>query len=505
MIRVKESTPEGHPMTRQEACSHELFPKLAVSLWGSLSVLAIALTALSVRLIALFWITPIDFRWESYHFWQIAYYTLKVGISQGRLWDLGGMEYFWGPLPILSQSILLGVLNTSSILIIRILNVILGTATAVAGYFVGKFYFNRVAGLLAGTLIAVNPVLIFNSTVGMSETIGAFFLVLALATHHKRPLLTGLFLGMASLSRIELWLVSIGIIFAYLVFEKQSSKFLYSLIGWIAVMMPYFIHVRGATGDPFYAFYWNFVGNIAGAWTPWYVDPAVRTAFGTILIASVVGLAILLWANWRKSLVRSYVLYVVLFGYLAYHGLVYTLGGLAPLFERFFVVDIAVASIIAGGLLSRSKPLTVLGICLVALVATSGFVAAPYYVQLQQSIVDLYAVADRVGSEYDGGTILSDMPMMTYRFVEKWGVSYRNILGTLYIPYEDPHATLEWVESNKATWLIVADPKGQRALNFFLDHANIGYDKAVKLAFSFNGGSVYRIDQATVENLLAAG
>jgi len=492
-------------MIDAEADSNEAAAGLAVSGRERFFVLAIALAGLSVRLIALFWITPVDFRWESYHFWQIAYYTLRIGFSQGRLWDLGGMEYFWGPLPILTQSILLGLLNTSSILIMRILNVILGAATAVAGYFVGKLYFNRVAGLLAGTLIAVNPVLIFNSTVGVSETVGVFFLILALATHRKRPLLTGVFLGMASLSRIELWLISIGIIFAYLVFEKQSSKFLYSLIGWIAVMMPYFIHVRGATGDPFYAFYWNFVGNIAGAWTPWHVDPAVRTAFGTILIASLVGLAILLWANWRKSRVRSYVLYAVLFGYLAYHGLVYTLGGLAPLFERFFVVDIAVASIIAGGLLSRSKPLTVLGICLVALVVTSGFVAAPYYVQLQQSIVDLYAVADRVGSEYDGGTILSDMPMMTYRFVEKWGISYRNILGTLYIPYEDPRATLEWVESNKATWLIVADPKGQRALSFFLDHANVGYDKAVKLAFSFNGGSVYRIDQAAVENLLAAG
>ena len=492
-------------MIDAEADSNEVAAGLAVSGWERFFVLAIALAGLSVRLIALFWITPVDFRWESYHFWQIAYYTLRIGFSQGRLWDLGGMEYFWGPLPILTQSILLGLLNTSSILIMRILNVILGAATAVAAYFIGKTYFNKAAAVLGASLIAVNPVLIFNSVIGMSETMGVFFLILGLATYRKRPLLTGVVLGMASLSRIELWLISIGIIFAYLIFEKQSSKLLFSLIGWLAVMVPYFIHVRGATGDPFYAFYWNFVGNIAGAWTPWYVDPAVRNAFAILLIASVAGLSIMLWVNWRKSRIRSYILYVVLLGYLAYHGLVYTLGGLAPLFERFFVIDLAVASIIAGGLLSRSKPLTVVGIGLVALVATSSLVAAPCYVQMQQSIIDLYAAADQIGSQYQGGTILSDMPMMTYRLIDKWGISYRDLLGTLYIPYGDSRASLEWMSSTNATWLVVADPKGQRALHFFLDHADLGYDRAVKLALSFNGGWVYQIDQAIVRNLLATG
>jgi len=492
-------------MIDEEDASHEVSSELATSGGERFLVLAIAVAGLSVRLVALFWITPVDFRWESYHFWQIAYYTLKIGFSQGRLWDLGGMEYFWGPFPILTQSILLGLLNTSSILIMRILNVILGAATAVAAYFIGKTYFNKAAALLGAALIAVNPVLIFNSTIGMSEAMGVFFLILALATHRKRPLLTGVLLGIASLSRIELWLISIGIIFAYLIFEKQSSKLLFSLVGWVAVMVPYFIHVRGATGDPFYAFYWNFVGNIAGAWTPWYVDPAVRNGFAILLIASVAGLSILLWVNWRKFLVRSYVLYVVLLGYLAYHGLVYTLGGLAPLFERFFVVDLAVASIITGGLLSRSKPLTVVGIGLVALVAMSSLAAAPYYIQMQQSIIDLYAAADQIGGQYQGGTILSDMPMMTYRLIDKWGISYRNIVGTLYIPYEDSWATLEWISSTNATWLVAADPKGQRALRFFLDHADLGYDRTVKLAFTLNGGWVYQIDQAALQKLLAAG
>src|SRR3990170_2562721 len=35
---------------------------------------------------------------DSYHHWQIAYLTQEIGLSHGflRLWDLIGMEYFWG-------------------------------------------------------------------------------------------------------------------------------------------------------------------------------------------------------------------------------------------------------------------------------------------------------------------------------------------------------------------------------------------------------------------------
>jgi hypothetical protein len=477
----------------------------AAPAWERSLVLAIVVIAFSLRLLALFWITPVDFRWESYHFWQIAYYTLKVGLGQGRLWDLDGMEYFWGPLPILTQSMLLAAFNTTSMLLMRIANVILGAAMAGVAYFVARSYFNRSAGLLAGALIAVNPVLVFNSTVGMAETMGVFFLILALAVYSKHPLIAGVVLGAASLSRIELWLIAIGIMTAYLAFEKDFSKFLFSLIGWLVVMLPYFVHVRGTTGDPFYAFYWNFVGNIAGVWTPWYVDPVIRGLFAMVLITSILGLFVLLWVNWKRFRIKSYILYVLLLGYLAYHGLVYTLGGLAPLFERFFLVDLAVGSIIVAALLSRSRPLSLVGIGLVVLVATSGIVMTPYYVQLQQSILDLYAVADRIGAEYHDGIILSDMPMITYRLINKWGISYRNILGTLYIPYEDSQAALKWIRSTNATWLVVADPKGQRALNFLLDHATLAYDKIVKLAFDFNGGSVYQIDQNVVGKLLVTG
>src|SRR3989344_2891728 len=69
----------------------------------------IFIIALSTRLYFLFYITdpqnPGDgWAGDVFHHWQIAYLTREVGLSHGflRLWDLKGMEFFWGPLhPIL--------------------------------------------------------------------------------------------------------------------------------------------------------------------------------------------------------------------------------------------------------------------------------------------------------------------------------------------------------------------------------------------------------------------
>jgi len=36
---------------------------------------------------------------DVYQHWQIAYLTKEIGLSHGlRLWDLKGVEYFWGSL-----------------------------------------------------------------------------------------------------------------------------------------------------------------------------------------------------------------------------------------------------------------------------------------------------------------------------------------------------------------------------------------------------------------------
>ena len=58
---------------------------------GWLNPATIFAAALLVRV--LIWLLiPVDWNWDSYHHWQISYLSLKVGLSQGRLWDLNGCE-----------------------------------------------------------------------------------------------------------------------------------------------------------------------------------------------------------------------------------------------------------------------------------------------------------------------------------------------------------------------------------------------------------------------------
>ena len=48
---------------------------------------------------------------DVYHHWQIAYLTREIGLSHGpRLWDLKGLEYFWG----LLHPLLMSLMNEST-------------------------------------------------------------------------------------------------------------------------------------------------------------------------------------------------------------------------------------------------------------------------------------------------------------------------------------------------------------------------------------------------------
>ena len=53
------------------------------------------LVALFFRLMV-YWLIPIDWNSDSYHHWLISYLTLHIGLSEGRLWDLLGCDYYWG-------------------------------------------------------------------------------------------------------------------------------------------------------------------------------------------------------------------------------------------------------------------------------------------------------------------------------------------------------------------------------------------------------------------------
>ena len=61
---------------------------------------------------------------DAYHHWQIAYLTKEIGLSQGRLWDMRGWEYFWGPLHPLLMNLAFFMTGSIDIVVARILSLV---------------------------------------------------------------------------------------------------------------------------------------------------------------------------------------------------------------------------------------------------------------------------------------------------------------------------------------------------------------------------------------------
>jgi hypothetical protein len=462
--------------------------------------LGIVFLGLTIRFFSFFFVAPIDFRWESYHYWQIAYYTLHVGTEHFRMWDLGGMEYFWGPFPIWFQSILLWIFRTTSMMPFRIFNTLIGCATVFLAYRIGLRYGDATSAKVSAMIAAVNPILIFNSIIGMEETLGVFFMLLSLLVISDRWVYGGLFLGIASLCRIEFWPLSLGIVFSIYLFErgKLGSHWFHVLIGWMIPLVPYMIHLQLATGNAIYPFYWNFLGNIVGVWNPWYVTPLIREIFIVILIASIVGYFTSL--KYRRRIGKYYIILITAIGFMGYHGIVYAVSGTAPLFERFFVLDSALISCLAGIFFIKISRKRDVGIVIAVVLLTSYTILVPYYVEEQSAIRVRNEFTDILIDEYSGGRILCDVPMMTYRLIHQGGISHIEILGSLYANYQSLETALEWLQKENATYLIKADPNAERLLSFF-DEYDLK-DEIFIINSSWKGLELYSINQTSIDSYL---
>jgi len=262
-------------------------------------------------------------------------------------------------------------------------------------------------------------------------------------------------------------------------------------------VVPYMIHLQMATGNAIYPFYWNFLGNIVGVWNPWYVSPMIRNIFSVILVASIVGYFALL--RYRKIIGEGYIILITAIGFAGYHGLVYAVSGTAPLFERFFVLDAALVSCLAGLFYIKIPRKKIVNIIIPVVMLVAFIVSVPYYIGEQKSIRDRNAVIDVFVEKYSGGTILNDMPMMTYRLISKKGISHTNILGSIYADYQNLTTALQWLRLENATYLIYTDQKAYKMLSFFREH---DLDDLFILIPSIDGVEVYYIDQNAIETYL---
>lgn len=459
------------------------------TIWKAIILFTVALVA---RVLFLQWVGLEYVGWyhDSFHHWQIAIYTLRIGLAQNppRMWDLSGQEYFWGLLPTLTESFLLYVFNTTSLAPFRVFNTLMGSLSVVLVYFLGRRFINEQAGLLAGVSSALSPVLWEVDTSGMLDPMGITFLLLGLFLYRKNRYLSGLVLGLASLAHIEFWFLSLAIIGFYLVYERSATDFIPAIAGWSTPMLPYFYFTQTRTGDWLYSLRFNYVASISGQWISNVTVPFSDQILPRVVFLAILALCVasILWMLKKRPL--SYPLHSffltrvsmqgIIFGMTAYV-VPYIAFGQIPrvLIDRLFALDYYYIPILVAVFMAwlikkrhleaavdsstaRTSRVSILGVFALVLIINGAFfpfVVSQYFADTYRGpYVQQVQMADFIASEYRGGTVVSSLVIVNYRLIND-GLSLQNVLGSLYCPPTDSTEAYQWLRSHNVTWIIADD------------------------------------------------
>jgi hypothetical protein len=413
---------------------------------------------------------------DTYHHWQIAYFTKEIGLSQGfRLWDLKGMEYFWGVLHPMLLVALFAVTGSTDIVLTRLLSIVFGSAGCVLVFYLGKRYWNTHTGVAAMLLAALNPVGIFNDASGMVEPIGIPFLLGGVLAWPMQPVLAGALWAIAGMTRAEYWVFGFGLVVAAFLANEETHRKISLALGWLVPTLAYAKYLLDRTGNPIYPIYWSFLGNAVGRWqadTPLTPEKLMgRNAFLVVLVISLIGIG---WTLWRRP--KPYLLYLLGFGNFfflgGFVGLTRYAGSYVHYFwiVRIFVLPYMFLGILLAALLFRSlrtswPALARIGIPWVMtfmVLGASQFAWIPIWHYFEPTVA-IWEREVRMGGEiadaYQGGKILipEGDPNLTYVLVHFHGFTAHEIIGQMYDPFAyiegDPFAN--WAESRQAViaWL----------------------------------------------------
>ena len=454
-----------------------------------LSALGVFLLALIPRLIFLFVVTDpgvVIPTWsnDTFHHWQIAYLSKEIGFQQGflRLWDLKGMEYFWGLLHPLLLAGAFQITGSVDIMIPRLLSMIAGSLNIVFLYLLGVKYWNERVGLAIALLTALNPIVIFNDPSGMVEPLGFVFILAGIYFYPNRSFLAGLLFALGAMARAEGWLFSLGLIFAALILKGRTNRKLPLVLGWAIPMLVYMRYLFVWTGNPIYPVYWNFLANAAGKWVYRDTYTAYQLAAKPVLVSAFI-LAVIaaLWVLWRKP--KGYLLHLLGLGTTAFItgfiGLTAYLTGYETWFwlTRFFAFSYTYLGVLLAVFFLEWFPRRLnayhggklawvgVGATLLAIQLTWPpvlyDVRSGYTNQPSKSILSEYGRI--VNEAHEGGVVLipEDNPQVTYAVVRYGGITADKLLGQMYSPlyyFEgDPFANWDVVGPQMWQWLEAED------------------------------------------------
>ena len=239
---------------------------------------------------------------DVWHHWQIAYLTKEIGLSAPdgpRLWDLKGLEYFWGALHPYLMNVLFFATGSIDIVLERWLSLAAGSAVVLLTFHICRRFWGNQVAIAASIFTTLLPTSVMNDASGMLEPLGVMLVLIGIWAWNRRAgFWSGLAFGLATMARAEAWIFSLGMVIAALMRRTARAQALPLLGGFVLVMLLYMKTLLDHTGNPIYPVWWNFLANAAGHWeaTPISGSQAsVRPYLGAILAVAIVGLALALW------------------------------------------------------------------------------------------------------------------------------------------------------------------------------------------------------------------
>jgi Dolichyl-phosphate-mannose-protein mannosyltransferase len=421
--------------------------------------------ALVPRLFALFFLTspenPGDgWHGDVYHHWQIAYLTKEIGLwdpNGPRLWDLKGLDYFWGVLHPLLIAGLFFVTGSADVVIPRLVSVCFGALTVVLIFSLCRRYWGTRVAIAAGLFAALLPTSVFIDSTGFLEPMGIALVLLGIWLWPRRGLWTGVAWGLAAMARAEAWIFSLGMLVATYLRRAHERQRLLATVAWVGVILVYMKVLLDRTGNPIYPVYWNLLANIFGKWefaaklTP--DQMAARPFLVALMLVGLVGLA---WSLWKRP--PSYMFLSFGFGYLAYTGLSLGLTSYLKSWEswfwqeRFFLFPYEFAGVLLAIALLGEAPRR-WGRRMIP-IGSAAAVVVLFAAQAEWApILSMYnatsvtwnssrTAAAQLMSVYNQpayrGRVLNippDKPAMFYAMVQYHGLEGRHVVGQLYDPF----------------------------------------------------------------------
>lgn len=422
-------------------------------------VVLVGLAALVPRLIYLFVFSDPENAGngftDAYHHWQIAYLTKEIGLSHGpRLWDMRGVEYFWGPLHPVLMDLLFFATGSSDILIARLLSLTAGSLAVVLIFLLCHRYWGMGVAVAAAAFAAFSPASAFNDDAGMVEPIAIALILFGIWLTPRRGFWAGVAWGLAATARVEAWLFAAGLVVAWVLGARSALNRLPLVLGWGLVMAGYLKFLLDQTGNPIYPLYWNFqVVALGSTETSSSLTPEqqlLRIPMAVIVAAAAAGLS---WSLWRRP--NGYLLLTYGFGYWVFQagalGFTALLRHSTEWMERRFEFPLDFAAILAAILLVKVLPAYAPRIRAVGWAAAASALAAVqvFWIPIQTAYTITepgYQDQVRLGSaigvvynrpEYRGGVVSApgNAPTVIYTMVRDGEVPGARITSEFYDPF----------------------------------------------------------------------